>query len=146
MPTKKIVIGSDHGGFALKTHLVKFLWEKGIKVLDVGPECSESCDYPIYARKVAEHVRLSGLGILICGTGLGMSMAANRFRGVRAAVCTNEYLARMARAHNNANILCLGERVLGFGLAEGVVDAFLNTKFEGDRHLRRINLIEDITE
>lgn len=146
MSAKKIVIGSDHGGFALKTHLVKALWERGVKVVDAGPECAESCDYPIYARKVAEHVRGGGLGILICGTGLGMSMAANRFRGVRAALCTDEYMARMARAHNNANILCLGERVIGFGLAEGVVDAFLNTEFEGDRHLRRINLIEDITE
>ncbi len=145
MSEKKIFIGSDHGGFALKTHLVKVLWEKGFKVVDVGPECEESCDYPLFAQKVAEHV-LDGkhLGILICGTGLGMSMAANRFRGIRAAMCTNEYMARMARAHNDANILCMGERTVGIGLAESILDAFLESDFEGDRHLRRINLIEDL--
>lgn len=146
MSEQRIYIGSDHGGFSLKTHLVKQLWEKGYKVVDVGPECADSCDYPIFARKVADHVVEDDcLGVLICGTGLGMSMTANRVRGVRAAMCTSEYMARMARAHNDANILCLGERVVGFGLAESLLEAFLSTEFEGDRHLRRINLIEDLT-
>lgn len=139
----KIYISSDHGGFQLKEALKKLLAEAGHEVQDLGPACKESCDYPPFARLVGEAVRDSGdLGILICGTGLGMSMAANRLPGVRAAVCTDEYMARMAREHNDANILCLGERVVGEGLAWSMVQAFLSTSFAGGRHKRRVDLIE----
>jgi ribose 5-phosphate isomerase B len=144
---KTIIIGSDHGGFNLKKHLVAALESWGVNVLDLGPDCAESCDYPEFAAKVAQKVLDGeGLGILICGTGLGMSMAANRFSGVRAAVCTNEFMARMCRAHNDANVLCLGERVIGIGTAEGIVKAYLETEFEGDRHKRRIDLIETVSK
>lgn len=144
---KTIIIGSDHGGFNLKKHLVAALESWGINVLDQGPDCAESCDYPEFAAKVAQKVLDGeGLGILICGTGLGMSIAANRFSGVRATVCTNEFMARMSRAHNDANVLCLGERVIGVGTAEGIVKAYLETEFEGDRHKRRIDLIETVSK
>lgn len=139
----KIYIASDHGGFQLKEALKKRLAEAGQEVQDLGPICKESCDYPPFARLVGEAVRGTGdLGILICGTGLGMSMAANRLTGIRAAVCTDEYMARMAREHNDANILCLGERVIGEGLAWSIVQVFLSTPFAGGRHKRRVDLIE----
>lgn len=149
MAWNKVVIGSDHGGFALKGFLLKELAAKGVDVVDAGPDKAESCDYPVYAKKVSDMV-LDGdggiLGILVCGTGLGMSIAANRFSGIRAAMCTSEYMARMARAHNDANILCMGERVMGPGLALSVVEAFLAAEFEGDRHARRIGLIEELSK
>lgn len=143
---KKVIIGSDHGGFTLKNAIVEALRKDGIEVEDAGPVCGESCDYPVYGRLVANKV-LAGLpegalGILVCGTGLGMSITANRLAGIRAALCVNEYMARMARAHNDANILCLGGRVVGPGLALAIVRVFLATPFEGDRHQRRIDLIE----
>ena len=111
---------------------------------DLGPERAESCDYPPYAQELCRRVLNTGnaMGILVCGTGLGMSMAANRISGIRAALCYNEFAARMARAHNDANVLCLGERVMGVGLATGVVDVFLDGIFEEGRHLRRITLID----
>lgn len=141
-----IVIGSDHGGLALKDFLVGVLKKRGLPVEDIGTHTAESVDYPTYAHEVAAKVAAGAgsgvLGILVCGTGLGMSMTANRVPGVRAAVCTDEYMARMARAHNNANVLCLGERVIGPGLAESILDVFLNTEFEGGRHLCRIEAIE----
>ncbi len=144
---KTIIIGSDHGGFNLKKHLVAVLESWGMNVLDMGPDCAESCDYPEFAASVAKKAANGeGLGILICGTGLGMSITANRFPGVRATVCTNEFMARMARAHNDANVLCLGERVIGIGVAEGIVKAYLETEFEGDRHKRRIDLIETVSK
>ncbi|XPV76414.1 MAG: ribose 5-phosphate isomerase B [Desulfovibrio sp.] len=144
--SKKIVIGSDHGGFALKEVIVKELQAKGVEVIDEGPDSTASCDYPVFAQKVCEKVLAEdgALGILICGTGLGMSMAANRQAGIRAAMCTNEYMASMCRAHNNANVLCMGERVIGPGLAMNIVDTYLNTEFEGDRHQRRIDLFDKI--
>ena len=142
----KAVIGSDHGGVELKAFLIQLLNDRGVAVEDVGCYSSDSCDYPDFARKVAQKVldeAPSGtIGILVCGTGIGMSMTANRIPGIRAALCTNGYMAHMARAHNDANVLCLGERVLGKGLAEGILDAFLSAKFEGGRHLRRIQAIE----
>lgn len=138
----KVIIGSDHGGYALKEFVKKVLTAMDYEVIDAGPEAPESCDYPVYAFKVAEQVDDDTPGILVCGTGLGMSMAANKVKGIRAAVCTNEYMARMSRAHNNANILCLGERVTGPGLAEDIVKTFMTTEFEGDRHLRRISLFD----
>ena len=137
----KIAIGSDHGGFDLKRVLVSKLEAEGHTVIDLGCGSNQSVDYPDFAEKVCSKV-LSGeadRGILVCGTGIGMSMSANRHRNIRAALCDNEYMARMSREHNNANILCLGDRVLGAGLAESVVDVWLRTEFSGGRHQRRID-------
>jgi len=138
------VIGSDHAGFQLKELVKSHLIGRGHQVEDAGPAAPESCDYPVYGLKVANLVAAGEYdqGVLICGTGLGMSMAANRVRGARAALCTNEFQARMARAHNNANILVLGERVLGSELALSILDAYLETRFEGGRHERRLALLD----
>jgi len=142
--SRNIFLGSDHAGFALKAVLAAHLSEAGHQVTDLGPADAQRVDYPQFAKLVCEQVldTPGALGILICGTGLGMSMSANRMAGIRAAVCVNEYLARMARMHNNANVLCLGERVIGQGLAIAITDVFLATDFEGGRHQRRVDLIE----
>ncbi len=141
MSTKQVVIAADHGGYLLKQILVPYLKEKGWEVEDLGTNSAASVDYPNYAHKLCESVlEKDCLGILICGTGIGMSMAANKVPQIRAALCTNEYMARLTRQHNDANVLCLGERVLGQDLAKGIVDAFLNADFEGGRHQRRIDL------
>lgn len=138
-----IIMGSDHAGFPLKEILKKHLASRGFQVDDTGPHSQESCDYPPFAANVAQKVlQIKGLGILICGSGLGMSMAANRYPGIRAALCTNEYMARLSRLHNNANILCLGQRVIGEDLAKSILDVFLDTPFEGGRHQRRIDLFD----
>ncbi len=137
---ERLIAGSDHAGLALRAEAVKVAKDLGLEVEDVGPFSGESVDYPDYARQVGEAVA-SGrarLGVLVCGTGIGMSIAANKVKGVRAAHCTTEYEARMARAHNDANVLCVGERVIGLGLGAAVVKAFLETPFEGGRHARRI--------
>jgi len=139
----RVVAGSDHAGLGLRAEALRVARELGFEVEDLGPFAAESVDYPDYARKVAEAVA-SGrarLGVLVCGTGIGMSIAANKVRGVRAALCTTEYEARMARAHNDANVLCLGERVLGAGQAGAVVRAFLEQPFEGGRHQKRVDKI-----
>jgi ribose 5-phosphate isomerase B len=141
----KLAIASDHGGRKLKKAIRLHLMEKGLSVRDFGVgDDVERADYPDYAQNVARAVAAGqfDLGILVCGTGLGMSMAANKVTGIRAAVCTDEFMSRMARAHNNANILALGERVLGPGLAMAIVDAFLETPFEGGRHQERLDKIE----
>ena len=143
---KTIVLGADHGGFELKNTIKKHLENKGYTVIDVGTNSSDSCDYPVFASKACAHV-LSGeadLGILVCGTGIGMSMAANKHKGIRAACCSDTFSARLTRLHNNANFLCIGARVLGAGLALDLVDEFVNAEFEGDRHTKRLSLIEDI--
>lgn len=141
----KIAIGSDHGGFDYKASIIKALQDKGYDVVDMGTYSPESCDYPIIAKKVALAVAKGDFekGILVCGTGIGMSMAANKVKGIRAAVCGDTFSARATRAHNNANILCLGQRVVGEGLALDIVDIWLTTKFEGGRHERRVNMIEE---
>lgn len=141
----KIAIGSDHGGFDYKASIIKALQVKGYDVVDMGTYSPESCDYPIIAKKVARAVAKGDFekGILVCGTGIGMSMAANKVKGIRAAVCGDTFSARATRAHNNANILCLGQRVVGEGLALDIVDIWLTTKFEGGRHERRVNMIEE---
>ena len=141
----KISIGSDHGGFEYKASIIKALQDKGYDVVDMGTYSPESCDYPIIAKKVARAVAKGDFekGILVCGTGIGMSMAANKVKGIRAAVCGDTFSARATRAHNNANILCLGQRVVGEGLALDIVDIWLTTKFEGGRHERRVNMIEE---
>jgi len=141
-----IVVGSDHAGFKLKELVKSHLERRGHLVEDAGPAAPESCDYPVYGLKVARLVAGGAYeqGVLICGTGLGMSMAANRVRGARAALCTNEFQARMARAHNDANILVLGERVVGSELALSILDAYLETRFEGGRHERRLALLDQM--
>ena len=141
----KIAIGSDHGGFHYKASIIKALQDKGYDIVDMGTYSPESCDYPIIAKKVARAVAKGDFekGILVCGTGIGMSMAANKVKGIRAAVCGDTFSARATRAHNNANILCLGQRVVGEGLALDIVDIWLTTKFEGGRHERRVNMIEE---
>ncbi len=139
----KIIVGSDHGGFSLKTIITAHLQQQGIEVEDVGCYNEDSCDYPVIAKDVAKKVLLTaGKGILVCGTGIGMSIAANKFRGIRASLCSDTYSARMTRKHNDSNILCLGERVIGPGLALDIVDEWLVTEFEGGRHERRVNMLE----
>jgi len=142
----KVALGSDHAGLELRQAVREHLQNKGHEVVDMGTESAASTDYPIYAEKVAESIvqHQADLGILVCGSGVGMSMAANRVSGIRAVLATNEYLAEMSRAHNNANVLCLGQRILGVGVALNIVDAFLSTPFEGGRHQRRIDQIESI--
>ena len=141
-----IGIGSDHGGFALKEAIKKHLEERGLEYKDFGTYSSASCDYPVYGRAVAKAVAAGEceLGILICGTGIGISITANKVPGVRAALCSDCFSAEATRLHNNANILALGARVLGEGLALKIVDTFLDTPFSNDeRHIRRISMIEE---
>ena len=141
-----IAIGCDHGGYELKKEIESYLDGKGIAYKDYGCGSMASVDYPVYARKVA-HAILDGecdKGILICGTGIGISIAANKIPGIRAALCTDCFCAQATREHNDANILALGGRVVGPGLAVKIVETFLETPFSNDeRHIRRINLIEN---
>ena len=143
---KMIALGCDHGGYELKQEIKQYLNEKKLPYIDLGTDSTESVDYPVYARKVVQAI-LSGeceKGILICGTGIGISIAANRYKGIRAALCTDCFMAEATRQHNDANILALGGRVVGPGLAVKIVDTFLNTPFsEGERHKNRIRLIEE---
>lgn len=136
----KIAIGADHGGYRLKEMIRVLVSDLGHEVQDMGCYSTVSVDYPEIARMVCELVDTGAVerGILICGTGIGMSMAANRYAHVRAALCHDHYTARMSREHNNANILCLGERVIGFGVAEEIARIWLATDFSGGRHLGRI--------
>ena len=137
----KIAIGNDHSAVELKNIIVDFLKEKGIEVLNLGTDSSESCDYPVYGEKVGRAV-VSGeadLGIAICGTGLGISLAANKVKGVRACVCSEPYTAVMSRRHNDANMMAIGAGFTGKNMAERMVEVFLKTEFEGGRHARRVN-------
>jgi ribose 5-phosphate isomerase B len=138
-----LIIGSDHAGLELKRELAGVATELGYEVRDVGTHSSDSTDYPDYGHQVAGAVAAGeGLGLLVCGTGIGMSMTANRHAGVRAALCGDVYSASMARRHNDANVLCVGARVVGPGLAGEILTAFLSASFEGGRHERRVNKIE----
>ncbi len=141
-----IAIGCDHGGFELKNHIVKYLTAKGYDVKDYGVFCEDSVDYPDCAEPVCNAVTSGEAekGILICGTGIGISIAANKHKGIRAALCSDVYSAEMSRRHNNANILCMGGRVLGRELAFMITDTWLKTEFEGGRHERRIEKIHAI--
>lgn len=142
----KIAIGSDHAGLPLKNEIIKHLEGKGIEVKDFGTYSTDSCDYPDYALKVAEEVAAKNfeLGVLVCGTGIGISIAANKVPGIRAALCSDTFSAHACREHNDANILSIGQRVVGPGLALDIVDSFLNAKFQGDRHQKRIDKITEI--
>lgn len=140
---KTVNIGSDHAGFGLKQFLAQELEKRGYKIRDFGTNSTDSCDYAMIGHPLCEAVLAEGSqGILICGTGLGMSMAANRHRGIRAAKCDLELEARLARAHNNANVLCLGARMIGTELGLAITLAFLGGDFEGGRHQARIEQIE----
>ncbi|HBV86711.1 MAG TPA: ribose 5-phosphate isomerase B [Desulfosporosinus sp.] len=142
----KVALGADHGGFELKETIRRHLETQGIEVQDFGTHSKDSVDYPKYGFAVGSAIikEKADLGIVVCGTGLGISMAANKIPGIRAAVCSETFSARMAREHNNANILALGARVIGVGLALDIVDIFLKTEFTGGRHALRISLISDI--
>ena len=141
-----IAVGCDHTGYELKNELIRHLKDRGFEVADLGTYSTDSCDYPDYAKKVCEEV-VSGRaekGLLVCGTGIGMSMAANKVRGIRAAVLTDEFSAQATREHNDANVLCLGARVLDTERAVKLLDIFLDTPFsEGANHIRRISKLED---
>jgi ribose 5-phosphate isomerase B len=141
----RVAIGADHAGFALKQHLIGCLAEAGHETSDLGTFDQESVDYPDFGRKVARAIASGAAerGVVICGTGIGISIAANKVAGVRAARCTSEYDARYARAHNDANVLAIGARVTGFGLAEAILATFFETEFEGGRHARRVGRMED---
>lgn len=144
MATGRIIVGSDHAGLPLKGPLVSHLEERGWEVEDVGTQTSESVDYPDFAHRVAGAIA-SGehtIGLLVCGSGVGMSISANRHAGVRAVLCSEPYSAAMSRAHNDANVLCMGARVVGPGLGAEILDAFIGGAFEGGRHARRVGKIE----
>ena len=142
----KIVLACDHGGFKLKEAVKEHLILNAYEIIDIGVHNTDSVDYPDFGKKAAEMVANKDVdkGIIICGTGIGISIAANKVKGIRCALCTNEYMAKMSRMHNDANMLALGERVLGIGVALGIVDAWLLAEFEGGRHELRVNKIMDI--
>jgi ribose 5-phosphate isomerase B len=142
----RVALGADHGGYELKEVILKHLEAQGLEVQDLGTYTADAVDYPKYGSAVGNAIVKgeADVGIVICGTGQGIAICANKIPGIRAAVCSETFSARMAREHNNANVLALGARVIGTGLALDIVDIFLKTEFSGGRHARRINLIADI--
>lgn len=142
----KVTIGCDHGAYELKEEMVKYLSSKGIEVEDVGTYSKDSVHYPIYAGAVcrALQAKKCDYGILLCSTGIGMSIAANKYKGVRAALCGDTYSAKYTRLHNDSNVLCIGALVTGMGLAKEIADIFLSTEFEGGRHQTRVDMVMDI--
>ena len=144
----KIAVACDHGGLQLKRALVRYLTSKGHEVIDFGTDTEESCDYPDYALPAAEAVAAGRCerGVLVCGTGIGVSLVANKVPGIRCAHCHDTYSAKYTRLHNDANMLAFGQRVIGEGLMEEIVDVFLSTDFEGGRHQRRVDKISAIEE
>lgn len=141
----KIVIGSDHAAFEMKEFVREFLLSKNIEVLDVGTKSAERCDYPDYASALAKEVlKLKLTGILLCGSGIGVSIVANRYKGIRAALCRSPYDAEMARKHNDANVLCLGARTNSEEQIKAIIEAWLTSEFEGGRHLDRLNKFQDL--
>lgn len=144
----RIAIGSDHIGVPLKQEIIAHLNQKGHQVTDLGPDTQERCDYPVYGEKVARAI-VNGeadCGVLICGTGIGISLAANKVRGIRAAVCSEPYSAMMAKSHNNAQIIAFGARVVGADVAKMIVDTYLETSYEGGRHQNRLDMIAAIEQ
>ena len=144
--TMTYVIGTDHAGFKLKEFTISFLQKKGFEIIDLAPQTNQRVDYPDYAKKVCEAVgeEVNRRGLLICGSGIGMSIAANRFKHIRAALCVDAYMAKMARAHNDANVLCMGERISGLGEVESILEAFVSSEFEGERHLVRVEKLGNL--
>lgn len=145
---KKIVMGADKAGFDLKNELAAYLAEQGYEIVDVTPTLEGIADYPVYAHALCEKIQngTAPSGILVCGTGIGMSMAANKHRGIRAAVCGDIFSATMTRRHNDANVLCLGARVIGVELAKMLVDAFVSAPFDGGRHTPRVEMVNSFDE
>lgn len=143
MENKNILIGSDHAGYELKLQVIAHLRELGYTPIDVGNDSLESCDYPIFANRLCVGIQegKAPLGILVCGTGIGMSLAANKHKGIRAACCSDTFSARLTREHNNANVLCFGARVVGMGLAFDLVDSFLSAEYQGGKHAARVDMI-----
>ena len=143
---EKIAIASDHGGFDLKENIIAFLLKKGLEIDNLGAHSTDSVDYPDYGIKLAQAITDKKFvrGILICGTGVGMSIVVNRFPGIRGTLCSDVYTAKMCREHNDSNILIMGGRVIGVGLAMEILDTWLNTEFEGGRHQRRLDKIKNI--
>ncbi len=149
MEKRIIYIGADSAGYPLKEEMKAHMESLGYTVYDMGCHSTESCHYPLFASAVCEKVQATpdtAFGILICGTGIGMSMCANKFNGIRAAVCSDTYSARLTRVHNDANVLCMGARVIGSCLAQDVLDSFLGAEFEGGRHQTRVDMMRDIEE
>ena len=148
MENKRIVMGSDHAGYNLKLKVKAHLEARGFEVTDVGTHAPESCNYTVYADALCKVLTAgeADLGILVCGTGIGMSIAANKHKGIRAACCENTFSARMTRMHNDANVLCFGERVIGYGPACDMVDLFVDTPFEGGRHQARVDDLNALDE
>jgi len=142
--SKKFYIATDHAGYALKAYVKDVVTDLGHEVVDLGPDSADRVDYPDFAKKCTEAVLAEEgtFGILICGTGIGISMAANKVHGIRAALCHDHYTAKLTRQHNDANILCFGERVVGKGVIADMIEVFANTEFEGGRHARRVAKIE----
>lgn len=141
----KIYIASDHAGFIIKKDVIEILQRNNCEVIDLGPNSDDRVDYPDFGHKAAQAVLddKGSFGVIICGTGIGISMSANKHKGIRAALCHDAYTASMARMHNNANILAFGQRVVGIGVIESMIEAFLNTPFEGGRHASRVEKIEE---
>ena len=141
-----IALGSDHGGYLLKEELKKHLEQEGYEFIDFGTDSPASCDYPVYAEKVCRAIQSGECekGILICGTGIGMSMCANKCKGIRAAVCGDHFSAEFTRRHNDANVLCMGARVIGPGVALQLADIFLTTEYEGGRHANRVSMMMEL--
>lgn len=144
----KIAIGNDHVAVEMKEQIAKYLESKGHEVINFGTDTLETCDYPVYAKKVADAVvsKRADCGILICGTGIGISIAANKVNGIRCAVCSEPYSARLTKQHNNSNILAFGARVVGIELAEMIVDEWINAEFEGGKHQERVDMIMHIQD
>ncbi len=142
----RIVIGSDHAGYELKLKIIEHLEDQGIAVTDVGTDSAESCDYPVFADALCKRIQLGDFerGILVCGTGIGMSIAANKHSGIRAACCSDTYSARLTREHNDANVLCFGARVIGEGLACDLADIFVSTEYMGGKHARRVQMLDEL--
>lgn len=143
---KKLYIGCDHAALHMKNDLIGYLNDKGYEIEDVGPYTPESVDYPVYAKKVCDKVLADkgSLGILICGTGIGMSIAANKVKGIRAAAVSEVFSAIMTRKHNDANVLCMGARVIGIETAKMIADGFLEAEYEGGRHQKRVDMIMEL--
>ena len=147
MDKKKVYIGADSAGYLLKEDVKARLLSLGYEVFDCGCDSTASCHYPEFAARVCERVQAEledSFGVLICGTGIGMSMCANKHKGIRAALCADTFSARMTRMHNDANVLCMGARVIGYGLALDILDAFLDAEYEGGRHAIRVEMIKNL--
>ncbi len=143
MENKNILIGSDHAGYELKLQIIEHLKELGYTPIDVGNDSLESCDYPVFANRLCVGIKegKAPLGILVCGTGIGMSLVANKHKGIRAACCSDTFSARLTREHNDANVICFGARVVGMGLAFDIVDNFLSAEYQGGKHAKRVDMI-----